>query len=116
MKKALNVLLIAGLSLSLAGCATGMLGGNSGTRFNATVQKIYDASIAELQDENMPVVSKTLTKDKAVITSEYPNGTSVHIVANATSLQYSEVRVRVGSLGDDYRAYDLMKKIEARIK
>lgn len=115
MKKAIQFLCTVGLSLSLVGCATAMLGGKSGTRFDASVQKIYDSSIAELEDQKMPVISKSISKDKAVIRSEYPNGTPVNIIVDAKSPQYSETHIRVGSIGDDYRAYDLMKKIEARI-
>lgn len=116
MERMMRFFAVIFVSLSLAGCATMMLGGKSGTRFNASVQKIYDAALAELDEQNMPVVSKSLTKDKAVITSEYPNGTSLQIVATSTTPQYTEANVRVGSIGDDYRAYDMMKQIEDRIK
>lgn len=116
MRKIMRVILPLTLSVSLMGCATGMFGGKSGTRFNASVQDVYDASLAVFEDENMPVVRKSISTDYAQVDSEYPNGTKVHVIARATSPQYAETNVRVGTIGEDYRAYDLMKQIESKLK
>ena len=111
----INKLVIIALTFSLAGCVT-LFGGKSDTRFQVDVSKVYDASLNVLQEENLPIVSKSLSKDAAQIDSEYPNGTPLHICVRTVSLQYAEVNIRVGAIGDDYRAYELMKKIESNIK
>jgi len=116
MKMMINFVLGVFLLGSLTGCATLMSGGKSATRFNADVAKIHDAALAVLKDEQLPVVRKTLSRDMAQIDSEYSDGSPIHIIARATSRQYADVVVSTGSSGDNYRAYELMKKLEDRVK
>ena len=116
MNNITKLFLTAVVVISFSGCATTMLGGKSGTRFEASVQEVYDASLATLEADNMPVTRKTIATNNAQIDSEYPNGTSLHIYIRETSPSFTQTSIRVGSMGDDYRAYDLMKKIEDRIK
>lgn len=116
MNKAISVVCGVVLIFSLAGCATLMGGGKSGTRFQTGVSNIYDAALDVLKDEDLPVVSKTLTTTMAKIDSEYPDGNTITIMAKATSPQYSETIITISGAGEDYRAFELMKKIESRVK
>jgi hypothetical protein len=112
----IKILLSAVVVMSLSGCATAMLGGKSGTRFETSVQEVYDASLATLEADNLPILRKTIATNNAQIDSEFPNGTHLRIVIKETSPSHTRTDIRVGALGDDYRAYDLMRKIEDRVK
>lgn len=116
MKNINRILLTLVLGFSITGCTTAMLAGKSGTRFEASLQDVYDAALSTLEEDKMPILRKTIGTTNAQIDSEYPNGTHLRVVIKEMSPSYIQTSVRVGAFNDDSRAYDLMKKIEARVK
>lgn len=116
MKRILNIVLGLVVAASLTGCATGgVFGGKSGAQFKGTVKQVYDASLEVLKDEDMPVIRQETTNETAHIDSRYPNGTALSIAIRAVSPEYTATDISVGASGENYRAYDLMKKIESKI-
>ncbi len=115
MKQFIYTALIA-FSFVLTGCTTAMLAGKSGTKFQASVSDVYDASLAELQEQNYPILRKMITNDVAKIDSEFPSGEQLDIVIRQLSPDYTATSVRVGAISDDHRAYTFMKKLEARVE
>lgn len=103
------------LLLSSAGCATAMLGGKSGTRFEAPIADVSKAAYDTLEAENLPVTNKYDSASLVKIYSRYPNGTPIRIVLRQTAPGYTDTNVNVGTFGEDYRAYDLLKMIDSRL-
>ncbi|MFA5038641.1 MAG: DUF3568 family protein [Candidatus Omnitrophota bacterium] len=116
MKKSVALLFCAVFLISVAGCATAMLGGKSGTRFQASLDSVSQAAFDTLEAEDLPVVKRSTSAEMVKIYSKYPNGTPIRIIMRSITPGYTDTNIGVGTFGEDYRAYDLMKKIESRIK
>lgn len=117
MSRLMTMALSALAVMTVVGCSTPMLGGGgrSGAQFKATVSQVYNSAMRVLKDETMPIIRQATTKDTAEVESQYSNGTSVKIAIRAVAPEYTHTDITVGAAGENYRAYDLMKKIEAHL-
>jgi hypothetical protein len=101
--------------LCLCGCVGNMMGGKAGAVVKVGLNDACGSALSTLTSENMPIISKSVAANKADIKAEYPDGKKVWINVNEVSPGYSNIRLRVGFVGDDYRANELLNKIESQI-
>lgn len=105
------------LGIGAAGAAGGVSyaeGRASGT-VDASVERAYNASLAALEAQKLPIKHKELSVDKADINSEYANGDEIRIDIAGKGSETSVVNVRVGLTGNRDLESELLESIKKRV-
>jgi hypothetical protein len=105
------------LGIGAAGAAGGVEyaeGRASGT-VEAPIERVYSASLAALESQELPILHKELGTANADINSEYINGDKIRIDIVAQSSTVSVLHVRVGMTGNRSLESELMESIKKRV-
>jgi hypothetical protein len=132
-KRALLLLVIAGLALSQTGCLVAVAGAAAGAgayayykgtvtdQFAVEFGEAYQASKEALADQAMPVISEHHQGVTGTIESSLEDGTKVSITVEekprlqAADGHLSEVGIRIGVFGDQNLSDKLMRQVSMRV-
>lgn len=122
--RAIAVLVVLG---SVSGCvalAVGAAGGAGGAEYvkprlvekvNAPVERVYSATLGMLGAKGLPAIEKRADVASALVRSEYKDDKDIRIEIEAITSEVSEIRIRVGVVGEHTRSLELMNGIKARL-
>lgn len=125
-KRALLSLILA-LCLLVSGCAAIVAAGAAGgagvvyyqgwltDQVTATVPRTFDATKAGLQELKLPVNKARYDQIKGSVNSELSDGTNVYIKLKATEGGTTEVKIRVGTLGDKDASHRILRAIKRNL-
>ena len=125
--KWLMVVLLAGVLAFNGGCALFLVGGavavGAGTVVyvdgelketeGVTYDKAYDATLAAMSDMQYAVVDKSKDGVKAKILARTPADKKIQITLNKQSATVTEIRIRVGTFGDESLSRQILDKIKS---
>jgi hypothetical protein len=122
----LQVTVIIIFAYSFSGCMGMMLGGMSSFpkrtgahSFNAPFIVVLAAARGALTDQGLPVIKETSDKEgddgKVKIDSRFSDGKELSIMIASIAHDLTEVRVKVGSLGDEERSQWIINEIGNRL-
>ncbi len=109
------------------GCAAFLVGGAVGggtavyikgqveETFNNSVHRVHEATLAALNDLNMPVIEDTHDSTSAKMKSIVASGENVWIDISALSNTASKVTIRVGTMGDEGKATSILNTIHKHL-
>lgn len=105
------------LGIGAAGAAGGVsyAEGRASSTIDASVERVYNASLATLEAQKLPIKHKEINVDKADINSEYANGDEIRIDIAGKGSSTSVLHVRVGLTGNRDLESDLLHKIKERV-
>lgn len=110
----------ASVALLGAGAAAGVAGvayvnGELKASLDAPIDKVYSASLAAIKD--LQFTQKETAKDAlfARIEAKTANDRSIHITLNKTGDKITELRIRVGTFGDEALSRTIHDKIKGRL-
>lgn len=105
------------LGIGAAGAAGGVeyAEGRAASTVDASIERVYNAALAELKAQDLPVKHQDLGVEKADINSEYPSGDEIRIDIEAKSSDIAVLRVRIGLVGNNQMEIDLLNAIEKRV-
>lgn len=127
-----NILLVIVAALSLAvlnGCAVLVVGGaaaaGAGTVVyldgelkdtqDSSLDAVYTASLAGLKDMQFAVVNSSKDTINAKILARTATDTKVQITLTKQSPTLTEIRIRVGTFGDEQMSRQILDKIKAHL-
>lgn len=126
-KRYLAVLMISVVSLYVSGCVALLAGGAgvAGTavwlsgKLSKEVVAPYEATIeateAALKSMELIVTEKTVRGEVAQIMSNYTDGRTIWIDLRPMTEAITKIDIRVGAMGDESVARDILDRIEARL-
>jgi hypothetical protein len=76
------------------------------------VPEAFEASKAGLQDLKLPVLKARYDKIKGSLSSELADGKNVYVKLKATEGGTTEIRIRVGTLGDKDASHRILRSIK----
>ncbi|WP_457570642.1 DUF3568 family protein [Desulfovulcanus sp.] len=82
---------------------------------NEDMDTVYQASIMGIKKMGLPILKAKKDQDVAQVRSKYLDDTYIWITIEALSPYSSEITIRVGVLGDEQRARQILKEILSRI-
>jgi len=82
---------------------------------NKDMDKVYQASITAMKKMGLPILKAERGEDVAQLRSKYLDDTNVWITIEALTPYSCEITIRVGVLGDEQRARQILKEILSRI-
>jgi hypothetical protein len=127
LKVLLVVLSCVLFTLTLAGCAALLLGGAAGAGgavyikgelkedMSASVPRVHHATIAALKELNLPVNEDIHDKLSAKIQSRFADGAEVWIAIESVTAESSKVTIRVGVMGDEQKARQILGAIHRHL-
>ncbi|MHC4714925.1 MAG: DUF3568 family protein, partial [Planctomycetota bacterium] len=83
--------------------------------YSHTVQRTFDAVLKALGDADVIITSQDHGTDVGKVTGTASDGKKVIVDLKATGDKVTEVKVRVGTLGNRERSEYIISKIDARI-
>lgn len=127
-----NILLVIVAALSLAvlnGCAVLVVGGAAAAGAGTVVyldgelkdtqsyslEAVYSASLAGLKDMQFSVVNSSKDTINAKILARTATDTKVQITLTKQSPTLTEIRIRVGTFGDEQMSRQILDKIKAHL-
>jgi Protein of unknown function (DUF3568) len=114
-------------AIELAGCAALLLGGAAGAGsvvyikgqlkedMAASVPRVHDASISALKELSLPIIEDNHDKLSAKIKSRFADGHDVWIEIESVTAESSKLTIRVGILGDENKARQILNGIHKRL-
>ncbi len=129
-KKWKHTVLLLALAMAISGCAEAVLigvgaAGGAGAalwskgkmveELDASFSRAHTASIAALNDLELPVNKDVKGGLKAKIESRFPDGKYVSIDIRAVTESSSKITVRVGTFGDKARSEKILGAIHQHI-
>jgi|WetSurMetagenome_2_1015567.scaffolds.fasta_scaffold00023_85 hypothetical protein len=128
MKKKLGLLLISCIFLVQTGCIGAVVVGagvGAGTviyikgsleqQMNASVKQVYSATLAALNKMGLPVVERQRDEASASIKSRFADGTHIWINISAITNSVCELKIRVGTFGDEQKSRMILDEIQKRL-
>lgn len=89
--------------------------GNLTQTVNAPQMKVHDAAVKALKDLRLPLLSDQTDQMTTKMTSQFPDGTEVWLTFEAVSYQSTKITVRVGIMGEEQRAREILQKIQKHL-
>lgn len=116
----LTVLLTTGCVALMVGAGAGAAGtvyvmGKLQERVEASVPKVQKATIAGLQDLNLPIQKNEGDKLSAQIESKTADEKTISIKINFVTESLSELTIRVGLTGDEQRSREILRAIKRHL-
>jgi hypothetical protein len=116
----LSVLLTTGCVALMVGAGAGAAGtvyvmGKLEERVEASVPKVRKATIAGLNDLNLPIHKNDGDKLSAQIESKTADEKTIWIKINFVTESLSELTIRVGLTGDEQRSREILRAIKRHL-
>ena len=129
MKKTIMIGLMAGLLVLGGGCALVVVGGAAAagvggyayvkgevkTTESATLNKAWDATLAAMKDLEYPVISQGKDALSAEVTVRNASDTKITIKLAKAFETTTEIRIRVGTFGDEALSRTILEKIKKHL-
>jgi len=124
MGKFLTGVLLVSTVLSASGCFPLLVGaaagaggvvyikGNLEKNFDYPVKDVHQASLDALKALNIIVTNDDLERHSAKISAQYDDGKKIVITVKALTERASNLRIRVGYVGDEVKSETLLNQIE----
>jgi hypothetical protein len=109
-----QVVLLAGAAAAGAGAAI-WHGGKLVQTVEAPLQVTYEAALDALEEDGLPIIEQRADSVTAHIESEYADDKHVWIDMEAVGDTHTEVKVRVGLVGDKDRSLRILDGIKERL-
>ena len=114
------------LLVPLAGCAVVAVGAAAGAAWvwvngeikadlPAPLPKVGEAAVAVLEDLEMVNVRRVADKLKGEVTAMMADGTRVEVRLKAEDFESTQVRIRVGTVGDKVISQQILRHLERRL-
>jgi hypothetical protein len=105
------------LGIGAAGAAGGVsyAEGRASSTLDASMERVYNASLAELEAQKLPIKHKAIEGDSADINAENSVGDEIRIDIVAKGDAASVLNVRVGLTGNREAESDLLQAIKRRV-
>ena len=107
------VVIGAGAASALGG--TYYLSGEIKASYPVSIYHLYEATLYTFQEEGIKTVSVTNTKINADIEGDLEDGESVKVHIYYNDKDEATVGIRIGTVGDEKRSRELLKKMERYI-
>ena len=128
MHPAKKLVLLIGLSIAVSGCAAVIVGGAAAggtyaylkgemqTAYPHGVKTVFNAAVAALQDDmGIAVQDKTCDLTDGLINAVRADGNKVKVRLKLVGADVTEVRVRVGTIGDKTWSQLYLDKLTKRL-
>ena len=127
IKACLVLLSLLIIAAELTGCIALLAGGAAGAGsavyikgqlkedLNVSVTTVHNASIAALKDLNLPIVEDNFDKLSAKMKSRFADGQDVWINIEYAQLDTAKLTIRVGVLGDEPKARQILDAIHKHL-
>jgi hypothetical protein len=118
--------LLLTLALGVSGCAA-LVGGAAAvggykyvqgqyeTNYRHPYDQVYDATLASLQENNMPVTSTEKDVAGAKIKAKRADGTDVWLDLKKTGPETTDATIRVGRMGDENASQAIANSIATKL-
>ena len=83
--------------------------------YTVSIYHLYEVSLYTFQEEGIKTVSVQNTKTDADILGELDDGESIKIHIYYNDKEEATIGIRIGSIGDEKRSRELLKKMERYI-
>jgi len=103
----------AGAASALGG--TYYISGEIKASYDVSIQHLYDVSLYFFQKEGIKTMSVTNTTEDADIVGELEDGKSIKIHIYYNKKEQASIGLRIGTLGDEKRSREMLRKIERYI-
>ncbi len=103
----------AGTASALGG--TYYISGEIKATYNVSISHLYDVSLYTFQEEGIKIISVTNTTEDADIEGELEDGESIKIHIYYNEKEEATLGIRIGTIGDEKRSRELLKKMERYI-
>jgi hypothetical protein len=115
------------IATGLTGCIALLAGGAAGAGsavyikgqlkedFSVSVATAHTASVAALKELNLPIIEDNFDKLTAKMKSRFADGNDVWIDIEYITLESSKLTIRVGILGDERKARQILDAIHNHI-
>jgi len=119
--------IVLGILIAVAGCANNAASPSSGygvweftgTQYTgvaaATVDRTFRATLAALEQLGMSIDSRSKDGTSGLIRATAPDRTSVEIVLERRSGDFTRISIRFGLLGDEARSKALVAKVKENL-
>jgi hypothetical protein len=116
------------LTMHLVGCAAVVVGGAAGAGtvvyvkgqlnedINASVSKVYDASLSALKELELPIIEDNHDTLSAKIKSKFADGDDVWIQIESVTAESSKITIRVGVMGDENKSRRIIDAIHRHLQ
>jgi hypothetical protein len=104
-----------GLYSVAGGAAVGYYRGWLVDQVSADVPTTFEAARAGLKELKLPIVSERYDQIRGKLNSELADGKKVYIKLKATEGGTTEIKVRVGTLGDKDASHRILRAIRRNI-
>jgi len=84
-------------------------------QLNADVPHSYEAAKKGLQDLKLPILKARYDQIKAGLKSELADGKNVSIKLKATEGGTTEIRIRIGTLGDKDASHRILRAVKSHL-
>ena len=82
----------------------------------ASLSRTWNATLAALKDLEFPVVSQTKDALEGNVTARNAKNTTIKIKLKYVSKTATEIRIRVGTFGDESLSRTILNKINSRLQ
>ncbi len=127
LKRKTVVSLLLVLCLITSGCAAIVVGAAAGgaavgyyrgwltDQIPVAVPKAFEATKSGLKELKLPVYKARYDQIRATVNSELADGTNVYIKLKATEGGTTEIKIRVGTIGDKDSSHRILRAIKKHI-
>jgi hypothetical protein len=128
--KVLIAMLLASLLAFVSGCALFVVGAAAGagvagyayvngeekTTESASLNRTWNATLEAMKDLEFPVTSQTKDALEANLTARNASNANISIKLKNLSNTSTEIRIRVGTFGDEALSRTILNEINSRLK
>ena len=128
--KLLITVLMASLLALVSGCALFVVGAAAGagaagyawvngeikTTESASLDRTWNATLAAMKDLEFPVTSQAKDALEANLTARNASNTSISVKLKNLSNASTEIRIRVGTFGDESLSRTILNKINSHLQ
>jgi hypothetical protein len=82
----------------------------------ASLSRTWNATLAALKDLEFPVVSQTKDALEGNVTARNAKNTTIKIKLKYVSKTATEIRIRVGTFGDESLSHTILDKINSHLQ
>jgi hypothetical protein len=110
------VLFVAGAAAGAGVAGYAWVDGEIKTTEAASLNRTWDATLAAMQDLQFPVVTHAKDALEGEVTARNAKNTSIKIKLKYISNTSTEIRIRVGTFGDESLSRTILSKINSHLQ